>query len=85
VRKDAPLVSLRETVKRTIAELGSRAPLEYAMQDLVSQGMQIAAVDTGGLRWFEVDTPDDLAIAENLFGPASGDPGYEASERPAAP
>lgn len=79
-RKGAPLADLRAAVKRTIADLGSKAPLEYAMQDLVTRGMQIAAVETGDLKWFEVDTPGDLAIAEGLFGPA-GDQGG-ASELP---
>jgi choline kinase len=67
VRKGGPLVALRNTVKLTIATRGSKAPLEYAMQDLLVKGMQIGAVDTSGLRWFEVDTPEDLAIAESLF------------------
>lgn len=71
VRKHAPRAELAEAVKRTIAELGAKAPLEYAMQALVAKGMQIAAVDTDGRRWFEVDTPEDLAIAESLFGPVA--------------
>ncbi len=85
IHKQAPVASLCEAVKRTISGLGGRAPLEYAMQDLVTKGMRIAAVETAGLRWFEVDTPEDLAIAESLFGSASGDPGSSASSQPAAP
>ena len=81
VRKGAPLVALRNTVKLSLAGFGSKAPLEFAMQDLVAKGMQILAVDTGGLRWFEVDTPEDLAIAESLFVRAGG---LAAPERPAA-
>lgn len=47
-----------------------RAPLETVMRRLVRQaGVRIAAVPTGGLRWFEVDTPEDLAVAEALFAP----------------
>jgi NDP-sugar pyrophosphorylase family protein len=70
-RKGEPLAALREAVKRTIAEQGVKAPLEYAMQDLVTRGLRIAAVDTAGLKWFEVDTPEDLVIAERLFSRAS--------------
>lgn len=87
VRKGAPLADLREAVKLTISGRGDRAPLEYAMQDLVTKGMQILAVETDGLRWFEVDTPEDLEIAERLFAPvplpASGSPDSPASEHPA--
>src|SRR5215210_4857034 len=72
VRKGAPLVALRNTVKLTIAKRGGRAPLEYAMQDLVAKGMEIAATDINALRWFEVDTPEDLAIAESLFTQSGG-------------
>lgn len=84
VRQGAPLAALRETVKRTIAEQGVKAPLEYAMQDLVTQGMRIAAVDTAGLKWFEVDTPEDLAIAEGLFGETTEDPDFRTAPQPAA-
>lgn len=85
VRQGAPLAALCEAVKRTISGLGPKAPLEYAMQDLVTRGMKIAAVETAGLRWFEVDTPEDLVIAESLFGDASGDQGPSVSLLPAAP
>jgi choline kinase len=83
VRKGTPLAALREAVKRTISGQGGRAPLEYAMQDLVTKGMRIAAVETAGLRWFEVDTPEDLVIAESLFGPASEERGPSISPQPA--
>ncbi len=86
VHKQAPLAALCEAVKRTISSQGDKAPLEYAMQDLVAKGMRIAGVETAGLKWFEVDTPQDLEIAESLFGAASGDlSGSSASSRPTAP
>src|SRR5436305_7559610 len=84
MRRGEPLAALRGAVKRTISEQGGRAPLEYAMQGLVTRGMRIAAVETAGLRWFEVDTPEDLTIAEGLFGPASEDQSPLASPQPAA-
>lgn len=52
-----------------IAQRGPKAPLEYAMQNLVAEGLRIDAVLTDGLPWFEVDTPEDLAIANALFPP----------------
>ena len=67
VRKAAALTALRNAVKHTIAAKGPKAPLEYAMQSLVEQGMHIGAVSTLDMRWFEVDTPEDLEIADRLF------------------
>jgi choline kinase len=71
VHQHAPLTKLRAAIQSTIEQDGVKAPLEYAMQALVQGGMQIAAVVTTGLPWFEVDTPEDLQIADNLFGPAA--------------
>lgn len=68
VRQGQPLRQTREAIKGVIGRLGVKAPLEYAMQDLVGAGMEITAVDSAGLRWFEVDTPEDLAIADAMFG-----------------
>jgi choline kinase len=53
---------------------GPRAPLEYALRALVqarrtySSGAPIQAVDVQGAPWCEVDTPEDLHLAEDLFG-----------------
>jgi choline kinase len=71
VRRGEPRVRLLEQVSRTIAKAGARAPLEHAMQALVEEGLRIEAVTTDGLPWFEVDTPDDLAIADALFQPVA--------------
>lgn len=55
------------------AEEGGDAPLERVMRRLVREvGVRIAAVPTCGLRWFEVDTLEDLAVAEALFAPGPG-------------
>lgn len=67
VKKGNALNQLREAIRGVISKFGVKAPLEYAMQDLVIGGMQIAAVNTLGMRWFEVDTPDDLSIANAMF------------------
>ena len=48
---------------------GDRAPLEYAMRALVRTRLaRIHAVDVGRARWCEVDTPEDLRLAEEMFG-----------------
>jgi len=66
-------VFLAPALDRAAAEEGGRAPLETVMRRLVREvGVQIAAVPTGGLRWFEVDTPADLAVAEALFASGPG-------------
>lgn len=67
VLRGAPRAALLAAVVRAIDTGGRTAPLEYAMQDLVGSGFRIRAVDTRDHAWFEVDTPDDLAIAHGLF------------------
>ncbi|GGY14888.1 phosphocholine cytidylyltransferase family protein [Paludibacterium paludis] len=69
VRQGEPLRQLKEAVERVIAINGKKAPLEFAMQELVAAGMRIEAVETAQLPWFEVDTPEDLAIANAMFAP----------------
>ncbi|MBP2295775.1 phosphocholine cytidylyltransferase family protein [Azospirillum rugosum] len=67
VKQGLPARRLRDAVLATIAACGATAPLEYAMQALVVDGLRIAAVPVDGARWYEVDTPDELAIANGLF------------------
>ncbi|WP_431478297.1 NTP transferase domain-containing protein [Massilia eburnea] len=69
VRRGLPRARLLQQVSGVIGRAGVTAPLEYAMQNLVGEGMQIDAVSTDGLPWFEVDTPEDLDIANLLFPP----------------
>lgn len=69
VRRGEPRARLLAQVSGVIDQAGVKAPLEYAMQNLVSEGMKIDAVSTDGLPWFEVDTPEDLAIANEMFPP----------------
>lgn len=64
---------LAPALEHAFHEDGGRAPLEFVMRQLVRQaGVRIAAVPAAGLRWFEVDTPEDLAEAERIF--AAGAP-----------
>ncbi|MGW8394399.1 phosphocholine cytidylyltransferase family protein [Pseudoduganella sp. HUAS MS19] len=69
VRRGLPRAQLLRQVSSVIGRAGVTAPLEYAMQNLVGEGIRIDAVGTDGLPWFEVDTPEDLAIANMLFPP----------------
>ncbi|NML16085.1 phosphocholine cytidylyltransferase family protein [Azohydromonas caseinilytica] len=69
VRRGTPRQRLLARVSGEIARAGVKAPLEYAMHALVLEGLQIRAVLTDGLPWFEVDTPEDLAIANAMFPP----------------
>lgn len=64
---------LGRALEEAVLEHGERAPLERAMERWVKRGAAIQGVRTGGLPWYEVDTTDDLAIAERLF--ADGQPG----------
>jgi choline kinase len=58
---------LPRVIRETLAEDGPGAPLEYVMQRWIEQGARIAGLTTGGLRWFEVDTPADLEVATRMF------------------
>lgn len=51
------------------AAVGPAAPLEHAMRRLVrARAARIQAVGVGDAAWCEVDTPEDLRLAEELFG-----------------
>ncbi|HXA16692.1 MAG TPA: phosphocholine cytidylyltransferase family protein [Thermoanaerobaculia bacterium] len=64
--------TLALVLDRCVAEKES-APLEYAMRTLVRDcGARITAIDVGDAPWFEVDTEEDLRIANSIFSPAYG-------------
>ena len=67
VSAGTPVSKLKGTIRHVIEEQGRMAPLEYAMQHLIANGMAIEAVLTRDRRWFEIDDQDDLAIALTLF------------------
>lgn len=58
---------LESTVRASLERYGVNAPLEYALSDLVRNGAKMRGVTTGGRKWFEIDTPEDLATAERIF------------------
>jgi choline kinase len=62
---------LRAALVATIDQDGQDAPLEYALARLAQQ-RRLSIVDIGDLPWFEVDTPQDLALAERIFTPTDG-------------
>lgn len=71
VRRGQARARLLAQVSAVISQAGVKAPLEFAMQNLVNDGMRIDAVSTDCLPWFEVDTPEDLAIACKMFPPVA--------------
>ncbi|HEU5319709.1 MAG TPA: hypothetical protein VFX28_02830, partial [Methylomirabilota bacterium] len=65
--------SLRPSLARCLAEDGPAAPLEFALRRaVVDDRLAIAAFDPGPHGWFEVDTPDDLRLAEAIFAARRG-------------
>ncbi|QXI45889.1 NTP transferase domain-containing protein [Pseudomonas anuradhapurensis] len=62
---------LQRHIRQTVAEKGVKAPLEYAMDSLIDSGYRIDALLVGQEKWFEVDTAEDLDIANDLFSAAA--------------
>ncbi len=59
---------LLPAIDKTLKQSGSTAPLEYAMQIWIeTEKFPLMAFDVGVSQWFEIDTPSDLAEAEQLF------------------
>jgi len=62
------MTALLPTLVETLSEEGPRAPLEYAFQRLVTKGRHpVEGVVIDPCKWWEVDTPEDLRIACELF------------------
>lgn len=58
---------LQRHILQAVADKGVKAPLEYAMDSLIDNGYLIDVLLVGQEKWFEVDTAEDLAIANELF------------------
>jgi choline kinase len=59
---------LMPALMSTLAVEGERAPAELAYSSVIaSAATRVAGVDVGEYAWFEVDTPDDHALAERRF------------------
>ncbi|MBI4125657.1 MAG: phosphocholine cytidylyltransferase family protein [Deltaproteobacteria bacterium] len=57
-------LSARETA---LAKLGPKASVEMILGDLAARGEPITIADTSGIRWLEIDTPEDLEKAEQAI------------------
>lgn len=54
---------------RVAAGVGRTEFYEESFRELIRECLPLHPVDLGDLRCLEIDTPDDLARAEQLFGP----------------
>jgi len=52
-------------LETTLAKLGSKASVEMILGQLAKEGETIHIADASGIRWLEVDTPEDLKRAED--------------------
>jgi len=67
------LPALREAVQRMVAAGHLMSHLEDVLLELYShRTLRISALDVTGIRWAEIDTPDDLERARRIF-PAPGE------------
>ena len=65
----ADVALLRAGLESCVASGATGVYYEQEIARLVAAGsLSLRAVDFDAGRWFEVDTPDDLAIADRLFG-----------------
>lgn len=67
IKRFDPFVKFLSILEHTLNSEGENVPLEYVMEHSIRQGMAIAAEKVIGKRWFEVDTPEDLEIANKMF------------------
>jgi choline kinase len=66
--REAWATALLPTLEETLSEEGPRAPAEYAFHRLVTKGTHpVEGVVIDPCNWWEVDTPEDLHIARELF------------------
>jgi choline kinase len=60
----------KHSIGQTIKQHGTNTPLEYAMDAMIESGITIKPIIIDEFSWFEVDTPEDLVIANDLFSEA---------------
>lgn len=62
--------------RRAICEVrrteGDAAAVERVLGNLAEGGREVGVCDTSGVRWLEVDTPEDLAMAEQTITTNTG-------------
>lgn len=60
-------------LERSLASAGRHVYYETVFGTIVEQGLAtIRALVVDGAPWYEIDTPEDLAVAERMFGGGSG-------------
>lgn len=67
IKRFGPFSKFMKILEHTLNSEGENVPLEFVMEHSIQQGMKIAAVKVTGQRWYEVDTPEDLEIANRIF------------------
>jgi NDP-sugar pyrophosphorylase family protein len=66
--RDRLVPALEDTLRGT----GNRAYVEQVLGRLVNEsGLRLGTEICGDLNWFEIDSQDDLRIAERIFAPAA--------------
>ncbi len=67
IKRFGPFTKFMKILEHTLHSEGENVPLEFVMEHSIQQGMKIAAVRVTGQRWYEIDTPRDLEIANRMF------------------
>jgi choline kinase len=67
------LDSYRQAVQAVLKSCGHEACVEQVLDQASSDGQPVGICDTSGMRWLEVDTPEDLERAESVL---AGDPNF---------
>jgi len=62
--REGGLGPYREALAATLARRGDAAVAEHVLQELADRGQPAQIADMSGMRWFEVDTPQELLMAE---------------------
>lgn len=59
--------NLKPVLEQQVAEYEGNAPMEYVMRQLVTNGAVVHAHQVESGRWYEIDTTEELAVAESIF------------------
>lgn len=63
--KRADIPAYIDAIGRTREIYGDAAPVEWVLGHMAANNGKISICDASGIGWLEVDTPGDLAVAEN--------------------
>ncbi len=60
--------TLLQYLKNWVKNTNGNVPIEYVLQDIVLNSKEkILSLPTNGLKWFEIDTSEDLKLAQQIF------------------